>query len=314
MYGLAVARLVLLLAGRDCPASVAKAIATAIPVSETIPTTLRMRRPFSIRSAPAFYRGARRALCAWRFALDRGIPPRDNLRVRPFFLGAVLACIVAACGSDNRSQPIPSNPIAPSTPAPSPPTPSPTPARPVVIHDSLNVPGDRNILDLEKSVAVITYWSGAGLLPRMLDDFTSPVTAAIRTVSWQGAYCRKGIRADSNSFYVGFDRDKNGRPEYLGTLYFVTLTPAEMKEQFAFEIAGRDESCYYYDYTAVLPTPFPVTAGSRYWLQIVARRDDTNWSWRAGQPDNGIAALESRSVFFMLTKDLAFSLSGDSAD
>jgi hypothetical protein len=41
VYGFAVARL--LLAGRDCPVKVASAMATVIPVSETIPPALRMR-------------------------------------------------------------------------------------------------------------------------------------------------------------------------------------------------------------------------------------------------------------------------------
>lgn len=232
--------------------------------------------------------------------------------MRPLLLGAV-ACIVAACGSGNRgiSESIPQNPIAPSAPAPNPPT-----AGPVVVYDSLNVPGDRNILDLYGSVKLVTHISIiSGLMPSMLDDFTSAVTSTIRTVSWQGGYCRArgaGTRADSNSFHVGFTRDVNGRPDYPSTLYNVTLAPGETREQFAFEVVpDRDRSCYYYDYTAVLPRPFPVTAGTRYWLQIFASRDDANWSWRAGKPDNGTSASESRLQIFMLTQDLAFSLSSD---
>ena len=233
--------------------------------------------------------------------------------MRSLLLGAVAACIVAACGSENRgiSESITPSPIAPSAPAPTPPPPS-----PVVVHDTLNVPGDRNILDLYSSSKPITYISMvSGLLPTMLDDFTSPVTAAIRTVSWQGAHCRWGaaaISVGSKSFHIGFYRDRNGRPDYLGALYNVTLEPGETQERFAFEVVpSRDESCYYYDYTAVLPTPFSVTAGTRYWLGISAHSDQSGWAWRAGQPDNDTSARESRLQIFMLTKDLAFSLSSE---
>jgi hypothetical protein len=231
--------------------------------------------------------------------------------VRPFLLGVAVACIVTACGSENRriSESIPPNPIAPT-----PPPPSPTALGPIVIHDSLNVPGDRNILDLYGSTKTITYISMiSGLLPTRMDDFTSEVTGTIRTVSWQGGYCRSGKpREDSNPFHVSLIPDNNGRPVYpWASRYDFRLTPAEWQEQFAFEVVRGDASCYYYDYTAVLPTPFPVTAGTRYWLQIVALRDDANWSWRAGKPDNGISARESRLEIDMQTRDLAFSLSSE---
>lgn len=238
--------------------------------------------------------------------------------MRFLLLGAVAACIVAACGSENRgiSESTPPNPIAPSAPAPAPPPTSPTVPGPIVVHNTLSPAGDRNILDLYGSSKPISYISMvSGLLPTMLDDFTSPVTAAIRTVSWQGAHCRWGaaaISVGSKSFHIGFFRDRNGRPDYLGPLYNVTLEPGETQERFAFEVVlSRDESCYYYDYTAVLPRSFSVTGGTRYWLGISAHSDESGWAWRAGQPDNDTSARESRLQIFMLTQDLAFSFSSE---
>ena len=93
--------------------------------------------------------------------------------------------------------------------------------------------------------------------------------------------------------------------------YRVILTPAEAHEQFAFNAAANENVCAYYDYTAVLPTPFPVTARTRYWLLIRAGRSEEGyWGWRFGRFDNGISAGGSPNPGIRgQARDLAFSLS-----
>ena len=163
------------------------------------------------------------------------------------------------------------------------------------------------------------------------DDFTSAATTTIRAVSWQGGYCTGGATpppgtipqppptAASSSFQLAFYRDdSNGRPGWLGAaLYEVTLTPVEAHEQFAFDSGSTANGCSwqspnatYYDYTAVLPTPFPVTAGTRYWLLVRADTRNTGiaWGWRLGKQDNNYSADVSQFLY-TYPWDLAFSLS-----
>jgi hypothetical protein len=157
------------------------------------------------------------------------------------------------------------------------------------------------------------------------------MTATIRTVSWQGAYYR-GARAPgtpplpppaaaSSSFQVGFYRDVNGHPGTSVALYEVTFTPAEVSEQFAFESVSPAGGCArevppatYYDYTAVLPMPFPLTAGTRYWLLVLADTRGTGipWGWRAGTRDNNYSVYQvggQGDLLRTFSTDLAFSLS-----
>lgn len=118
------------------------------------------------------------------------------------------------------------------------------------------------------------------LVPWAWDDFTSAATDPIRTMSWQGGYC--GTLASSGpppaasiEFDISFSSDYLGRPLWAFSPQ-VRFTPNDAHEQFAF----YENGCAYYDYTAVLPTPFPVTAGTRYWLLIAAKMSSGRWAWR----------------------------------
>jgi hypothetical protein len=103
-------------------------------------------------------------------------------------------------------------------------------------------------------------------------------------------------------------------------LYQVTLTAAEAHEAFAFDAhtgtgvvyVQNEADCAYYDYTAVLPMPFPVTPGTRYWLEIRANEGTTRifWGWRVGSLDNRISATGYVHGNILNTNptDLAFSL------
>jgi len=224
-----------------------------------------------------------------------------------YLLAAVLASTVVACASEGRG-----------ITEPTPPSTEPTPPSGAFVHNTLNPPDNRSFLEIKGSWRYSTYFPMLDTLaPWTWDDFTSAETATIRTVSWQGGYCqRRGlapISATAISFDVSFYPDGNGRPQYFGTsLYAARFTPAEAREQFAFDSSWNELDCAYYDYTAILPTPFPVTAGTRYWLLIMAEIGSTgpSWGWRLGGQDNGISARGTlKGGIFTSPSDLAFSLS-----
>jgi hypothetical protein len=230
-----------------------------------------------------------------------------------YLFSAVIVCIAAACGSGESgiTQPSP---------------------QAVLVHNTLNAPDNpasRNLVpSIERPPSPVGF---PFALPRAFDDFTSAVTTAIRTVSWQGGYCSGGptpppgtspqppATAAASSFQLGFYRDNNsGYPNWPSTaLYEVTFTPADVHERFTFDSGSTANGCSwespnatYYDYTAVLPTPFPVTAGTRYWLLVLAdtRNTGIGWGWRVGRQDNNHSANMVQSLQIG-PFDLAFSLS-----
>ena len=160
------------------------------------------------------------------------------------------------------------------------------------------------------------------------------MTTTIRTVSWQGGYCQGPVTvppgtgplpppaAAASSFQLAFYPDDNGRPaSFRQALYEVTLTPGEAHEQVAFDSGPTAGGCdwqaptaTYYDYMAVLPVPFPVTGGTRYWLLVRANTGNTGipWGWRIGMRDNNYSVYQTRGVGDLLSTsstDLAFFLS-----
>ena len=233
------------------------------------------------------------------------------MRLR-YLLGAVLVCTTAACGSEDRGITQPTPPITPS------------PSVVYFVHNTLNSPDNHSSLDIANSWLGAYFPGFTSLRPWAWDDFTSATAATIRTVAWQGGYCTsKGPllppsagppRPISSRFQVWFVRDVNGRPELFNYLSELILTSADAHEQFMFDSVRSDADCAYYDYTAVLPTPFPVTAGTRYWFLI--RADIGNglapWGWRVGQQDNSISARgDLNRGIYTDARDLAFSLSTD---
>lgn len=201
----------------------------------------------------------------------------------------------------------------------------------VLFHNTLNPPDDRTsrsfVLSYERLNPVGLPYAN----PLAFDNFTSAVATTIRAVSWQGGYCTGGANpppgsspqppptAASTSFQLAFYRDDTyGRPAWgSAALYDITVTPAEAHEQFAFDSGPTANGCgwqspnaTYYEYTAVLPTPFPVTAGTRYWLLV--RGDTRNagiaWGWRLGKRDDNYSASNTQLVYTN-PWDLAFALS-----
>src|SRR5262245_29613269 len=122
--------------------------------------------------------------------------------LRRNLFSAVVACIAAACGSEDRgvTQPTPHRAVARAQ-----------------IHDTLNHPGSRTIRGLAGSALRNSTPGFLGFVDaQTYDDFTSAVGTAIRTVSWQGGYCGGGSFAPvpppvatSRSFEITFYADAN---------------------------------------------------------------------------------------------------------
>ena len=232
--------------------------------------------------------------------------------VRRSCVVAVLACTTGACGSDDRgvTQPTPPNAAPASVVS--------------LVHNTLNAPDTRSPLDVANSWMGDYFPGFTSLRPWAWDDFTSATAVTVRTVAWQGGYCTSKSpllppsagppRSTATRFQVWFVRDVNGRPESFNYMSEIILASADAHERFMFDSVRSDADCAYYDYTAVLPTPFPVTAGTRYWFMIRADigSGPAPWGWRVGQKDNSVSAVGAlNGGIATVSRDLAFALSVD---
>jgi hypothetical protein len=212
----------------------------------------------------------------------------------------LVALIVISCGGCDRS---------PTNPSP-PPSPSPSPSGP--IHDTLNASGSAATID-----AVWSERSG-GSDRQVYDDFASPADAAIRILAWQGirptAYPPTGFYisfiADSGGFALRQPDDTNsGRPR---ALYATTYAIDQVNERLGVTQAcdnSPQQQCGSYDYSVTLPSPFRVSAGTRYWLLIQAESPLnalSGWSWRKSQAGNRFSMSNIAGTTFPC--DLAFAL------
>ena len=149
----------------------------------------------------------------------------------------------------------------------------------------------------------------------MWDDFTLQQNAVIRTVAWQGVYCQGRINVttppgpNATEFRIRVASDFQAMP----AVYVSGTEPpvhdrrypiAEVGERFE---ANTDPSrpCpgAFYSYLVRLNPPLSVTAGTRYWLNIVATVDTSQarWGWRVGRANN----LYSRMFLGELTTHFA---------
>jgi hypothetical protein len=206
---------------------------------------------------------------------------------------------------------------------------------PQFIHSTLNAADNRGARHLQGSYLPNTipgFLTGGAVNHQAADDFTPLLSIAIRTVSWQGGYvgdCAGAASgrpvspptAVSRAFVIDLYPDHNGSPELYGgvQLYEVMLSPTDAHERFTFDTGATAASCdtqtpaSYYEYTAVLPTPFSVAAGTRYWLSVRADMPNNmpiNWGWRVGTQDNNYSVFSGLGLSLVTsTVDLAFSLS-----
>lgn len=206
---------------------------------------------------------------------------------------------------------------------------SPSETASVIVHDSLNPAADQSNLRGADSQAP----SGEGFSYQSYDDFVSPVSASLTTVSWQGVYCIGAYTAavpspTATAFDVAFFADRANWPAYYADavipssrvpLYEASFVIDQVHETTGGNVntggaCGRYDSpsatAALYDYSLILPKHFDVVAGVRYWLRIQAHNPNRSvlWLWRHGKSDNGRSVLTISASPFSQQNDLAFSL------
>ncbi|MBL8745055.1 MAG: hypothetical protein JNK58_01725 [Phycisphaerae bacterium] len=150
------------------------------------------------------------------------------------------------------------------------------------------------------------------------DAFTLPADTAITEIQWRGAYTNylsgAGLAPVYNftvaiyaSIPAGSQPDVNGRL----VRYFVGGNAGETP-------AGSAGGVAMYDYHFVLPSPFQVTGGTKYWLQIIAWQGLTptyhwppDWSFARGTGGEGSHFRRvggTGGSYTSITGDCAFTL------
>jgi hypothetical protein len=143
------------------------------------------------------------------------------------------------------------------------------------------------------------------------DDFTATGNAMIRTIEWQGYYCNRAFTGSAipdpvaTQFVIRIAPNDPGanRPPFAafraptttGETYVAIVRASSVRQQL--ETTRLDSPCgsrnggdpaSYYTFSTTLTTPFPLTAGRKYWVSIVATLPSVpvSWHWRFGRADN----------------------------
>lgn len=143
---------------------------------------------------------------------------------------------------------------------------------------------------------------GFGNFATTYDDFTLGASTRISQVSWTGGFFNPATMVPITSFTIKVYSDVAGAPG--AALYTATLAATETSLG---TVAGFPMASY----TADLVTDFLATAGTHYWLSIVADMNfPPQWGTSTGTGGNGVAYqdfLGNRGTI----GDLAFSLAGN---
>jgi hypothetical protein len=215
-------------------------------------------------------------------------------------VAAAAAAIVSAFCGGNDSSPT-------TTPTPTPPAPTP--------RSTQNPTGSTANWDAQTSQT----GSGASSV-QVFDDFTFTTATTVRSVAWQGIYCRKTVNAPESqptatAFVVAFHADQNGQPVTTGALQTASFPVAQVAQTRDTAFPGRcgtaDPTTYVsYGYGLTLPTPFAAAANTRYWFSVQATTPnfDVYWGWRNGTSDNNRSLQLFQGAFTTFNLDRAFSL------
>ena len=153
------------------------------------------------------------------------------------------------------------------------------------------------------------------------DNFTLPSTTTITDLHWRGFYTEQtlsGVTEPSRratSFLVTIWSSDTGTPDAV--LFSETFALAATSETFVSSgIFGTLGEAFTYDYSGDLANPFVATAGTGYWLSIVANLEfPPFWAWAfadpSATPGDGAHILSSNNVQFTpQSGDLSFALTG----
>lgn len=143
---------------------------------------------------------------------------------------------------------------------------------------------------------------GLGNFATMYDDFTLSSTASIDKATWAGGWFNGAGIGSISSFTVGIWADASGTP---GSLLFSSAITGNA-QQTLLGVSNLGVPTYSYSATFA---PFAATAGSRYWISIVANVTSHSPQWGWDSTSNGGDSVQdffgTRSV--RLT-DLTFAL------
>ena len=125
------------------------------------------------------------------------------------------------------------------------------------------------------------------------DNFSPAAASYVTAVQWRGNYIaypdvpnNNPVGPDTTAFTISFLADDNGSPGAVLATNTVDNSACDPQSLgtlsgFEYEGGGTPYTITYYSYRAVLPTPFAVAAGQKYWISIVGvlSSDTVFWGW-----------------------------------
>ncbi|WP_083713113.1 hypothetical protein [Paludisphaera borealis] len=145
---------------------------------------------------------------------------------------------------------------------------------------------------------------GLGNFATVYDNFTIGTGATITDVSWVGSYFN-GAPAAISGFTLTFYADNAGQP---GTALATDFIVGNANET---SLGLDDQSDPAFSYSAILNTSFAATAGTQYWLSIVADMGfPPQWGWEYGTGGDNSAYQDFFGIRSPIANDFAFSLDG----
>lgn len=139
------------------------------------------------------------------------------------------------------------------------------------------------------------------------DNFTLASTRAITEIRWRGGYVN--VVAPISQFEVSlWSSIPAGSQPNIGAGPIVEYTFPGNAGQTP---AGTVNGVNVYDYSVTLPVPFEATAGTKYWVKILAWQDGFPfWSLLRGTGGNNshFRFSEGMAMYHQITGDLTFSL------
>jgi hypothetical protein len=165
-----------------------------------------------------------------------------------------------------------------------------------------------------------------GLIFQTFSSFSLSANSSISGVLWKGSYFNTLVNngafnppPNAASFAVAFYGNNSGTPGSLLSLF--SFSPAAAGQTFvgqqAFPATTPTLGLGIYNYAATLPTSFLATAGTTYWLSVIAFTPDptatqAQWGWNGGAGGSGTSFQTASGVGSVVNFTRAFSLSTSS--
>lgn len=124
------------------------------------------------------------------------------------------------------------------------------------------------------------------------DEFVLSQDANVKEINWWG----ENMSSPSKNFIIRVFADNEGQP---GTLLLEATHASILKRKtgdFLIRKEGRGDHNLYpeYQYTLVLPHPFTLEAGVKYWLSVLSE-STSQWTWEMSQSEENTGV--QRSLF-----------------